>query len=575
MQRCNNVTPTVTHPPDLLLFLGRLHPMLVHLPIGLILLLGALELLARSQRFKQANSNAGFILALAVPLSIGTAVCGWLLSLSGGYDPQLLSWHKWAGITTAAACALTALLYRFDRKTAYRLCLIASVIVLVVAGDFGGSLTHGSDYFSRYAPGPIRNLLARMPGHSSQSGLSSHPSPATQPVKSSDPNTLPAFAGLVQPILNQNCVSCHGPDKSKGGLRLDSFQALLKGSKNGPVVVPGKSAESELVKRLNLPPDSDDHMPPQGKPQPRPEALTLLQWWIDAGAPLDKKVGELKPPASVLRILAARFGGGAPSQAKTVPPKPIETLSGLASQLGSDLHIVLSPLSQKEPWFQCNASVAAATFGDAELAKLGPLGPNLRWLDLAGTKVTDAGLAQLTVFPNLARLHLERTPITDAGLASLAGLANLEYLDLYGTAITDAGLEPLNGLPRLKQLYLWQTKVTPEAAKAFAEAHTDKDQLQRWQDEIEQLKAKIRDQQISIDLGTVVASTPATNPAPMNAQCPISGKPIDPTKTVLHDGKVVAFCCDDCKAQFLKDPKPVLAKLGLTSATTEPPPKAR
>ena len=69
--------------PNFVLFLGHLHPLLVHLPIGLILLLAALELLACLPRFKQANANAGIILTLAVPLAIGTAACGWLLSNRG------------------------------------------------------------------------------------------------------------------------------------------------------------------------------------------------------------------------------------------------------------------------------------------------------------------------------------------------------------------------------------------------------------------------------------------------------------------------------------------------------------
>jgi uncharacterized membrane protein len=557
----------LSHPPDILLFFGRLHPLLVHLPIGLIVLLAGLELLARYPRFKHANTSAGFILALAVPLAIGTALCGWLLSLGGGYEARLVQWHKWTGFLTAAACAVTACLYRLPNKSGYRLCLGLNVLVLVLASHFGGSLTHGSDYLTRYAPASVRNLLARLSGQSSQRE-------PTQNSTTTDPNTLPVFSSLVQPLLQKDCVSCHGPEKSKGHLRLDSFAALLQGGENGAVVVPGKAVDSELVKRLKLPTESDDHMPPDGKPQPGPDEIALLQWWIDAGASADKKVGDLHPPANVQRILAARFGAP-PTTAKTTPPKPLQAVLPLAAQLSSDLAVVLAPISQTESWLQCNASVAGTNFGDAELARLVPLGPNLRWLDLGGTRITDGGLAQLAGFPNLSRLHLERTALTDAGLTSLTGLAQLEYLDLYGTAVTDAGLEQLQPLPRLKQLYLWQSQVTPGAAKAFIEARTDKDQIQRWQDEIEQLKAKIKDQAVSVELGTPVAAAPVTNATPMNAQCPISGKPVNPAKSVLHEATLIGFCCDDCKAQFLKDPKPVLAKLGLSSTNTESTPKAR
>ena len=242
----------------------------------------------------------------------------------------------------------------------------------------------------------------------------------------------------------------------------------------------------------------------------------------------------------------------------------------LATGLAEQLHIALAPLSPQEPWLQCNASIAGTNFGDAQLARLAPVAPNLRWLDLAGTGLTDAGVAQVGAMHNLARLHLERTAITDAGLAALGILPELEYLNLYGTSITDTGLERLRELPKLKQVFLWQTQVTPPAAKAFVQARTDMGQLQRWREEIQLLQAKIKDAHISVDLGTELAATPTTNAAPVNANCPVSGKPIDPTKTVLRDGVWVAFCCDNCKAKFEQDPKPFLAKLGLPMPKDSP-----
>jgi YHS domain-containing protein len=57
----------------------------------------------------------------------------------------------------------------------------------------------------------------------------------------------------------------------------------------------------------------------------------------------------------------------------------------------------------------------------------------------------------------------------------------------------------------------------------------------------------------------------------LNPKCPVSGKDVDPAKTSLHDGKVLAFCCDNCKAKFDQDPKPFLAKLGLGSPDSAPP----
>lgn len=537
-------------------FFGRWHPLLVHLPIGLMVLLAFLELLSRSPRFKGANSNAGIILALAVPLSVFTAFLGWLLSLAGGYDERLLQLHKWTGIGTAAACLVAGLFYRLDLKKPYRFTLAATFLALVVASHFGGSLTHGSDYLVRYAPGPLRKLLG---------GQAEKP-PVAQP-KPRDFTQLKAFNDVIEPALQKNCVTCHGPEKSKGKLRMDSLEALLKGGGSGPALIPGKSVESELVRRLKLPMTSDDHMPPDGKPQPSQDEIALLQWWVDAGAPGDKLVTDLKPPAGIKRIIQAQLGIQAPV-AKATPPKAMADASPIASNLVQKLNVSLGTISAKESWFQCNASILGTNFGDTELAQLAPLGSNLRWLDLAGTTVTDAGLSNLAVMPNLARLHLERTRITDAGLAAVADLPNLEYLDLYGTAVTDAGVERLGQMPRLKQLYLWQTAATTNGANAFLESRTDTNQLQKWREEIEQLQAKIKDAHISVELGTTIAAaaSASTNAVPINKDCPVSGKPIDASKTVTYEGSLVAFCCDDCKAEFEKDPKRFVGKLGLAGA---------
>ena len=538
-------------PSEIALFLGRFHPLLVHLPIGLIVLLAALELLARTRRFKQANSNAGLILALSIAASTISVVLGLLLSQAGGYESRLLQWHKWTGIATAAVCVLAGLLYAVDLKKPYRWCLASAVVALVLASHFGGSLTHGSDYLTRYAPNPIRAWL----GGETKTAA---PQPKTQ-----DLAKLQAFAGVIQPVLKENCISCHGPEKSKAGLRLDSIEAMLKGGENGPAIVAGKGAESPMVKRMLLPGTDQDHMPPEGKHQPSADDTALIQWWINTGASAKKLVAELKPTAAISRILEARFGAPASTSrvAKVVPPTPLDQALPLATKLGDELSIAITALSPTEPWLQCNAGVAGKNFSDSELAKLAQLGPNLRWLDLAGTKISDDGLAQLAAMPNLTRLHLERTAITDAGLTNVANLPNLEYLNLYGTEITDAGLQTLEKVPKLKQVYLWQTRVTAAAATDFIEARTDKDQLQQWQDQIEQLKAKIRDSHIAVDLGTTTTAATSTNASPINSQCPVSGKPVDPTKTLVHEGALVAFCCDDCKAKFQQDPKPFLTKL--------------
>jgi hypothetical protein len=88
------------------------------------------------------------------------------------------------------------------------------------------------------------------------------------------------FEKSVRPLLVENCYSCHSAKKQKGGLRLDSLEAILKGGESGPALVPGKPAESLLVEAINY---DGLEMPPTGKLPP--EKVALLSRWVTLGAP--------------------------------------------------------------------------------------------------------------------------------------------------------------------------------------------------------------------------------------------------------------------------------------------------
>lgn len=94
------------------------------------------------------------------------------------------------------------------------------------------------------------------------------------------------WTAKVQPILQANCIKCHGAEKPKHGLRLDSLAGILKGGKDyGPAVIAGKAEESPLIKVLHLPRDDEMSMPPKGKGEPlTAEQITILKEWINAGA---------------------------------------------------------------------------------------------------------------------------------------------------------------------------------------------------------------------------------------------------------------------------------------------------
>ena len=91
------------------------------------------------------------------------------------------------------------------------------------------------------------------------------------------------FVKDIKPIFEATCVKCHNPEKHKNDLRFDNKASALKGGKHGACIVPGKSKESDVVKRISLPPDDDDVMPAKGGKLTQ-EQIKLIADWIDQGA---------------------------------------------------------------------------------------------------------------------------------------------------------------------------------------------------------------------------------------------------------------------------------------------------
>ncbi|MCL4217856.1 MAG: hypothetical protein KJ052_12735, partial [Candidatus Hydrogenedentes bacterium] len=265
------------------------------------------------------------------------------------------------------------------------------------------------------------------------------------------------FMSDVWPILSGRCVECHGPEKQKGDLRLDSPESIQKGSSFGPVIEAGNPDGSVLIELISLPADDADIMPAQGDPLAA-DQIALLRRWVEEGATFegwDEASPDAAPPVEdILTILA-----------KDVP-QPDEAVLDAVKAHGA----LAMRLGQNTPLVRVNYQRARDEFDPELLQSLAPLAPQLTWLNLAGTGVQDEHLALLAPLTKLTSLHLERTDITDAGLVHLKDLTNLRYLNLYDTNITDAGLENLKGLTNLDKLYLWQTQVTPEAAEALKQA---------------------------------------------------------------------------------------------------------
>lgn len=282
------------------------------------------------------------------------------------------------------------------------------------------------------------------------------------------------FVKDVAPILAEHCVKCHGEEKQKGKLRLDSKADATKGGKSGkPLLAGGDASKNELFRRVSLPKGDDDVMPPEDGPLPE-KAIAVLKEWITQGA-------EWPEGATVKAAAKAGAAANLAPETPAMPRRPVPPLpelpkdfkpaAGEANAIATltKAGIEPRPIAQNSPWKEVNFRLKGAEVNDKTLEPLREL-TSLIEVRLGTTKVTDAGLASLQGLSQLQVLSLESTGVTDAGLEKIKGLGNLVYLNLYATGVTDAGLQQLTGLKHLRNLYLWQTKTTPDGVKKLQEA---------------------------------------------------------------------------------------------------------
>ncbi len=111
------------------------------------------------------------------------------------------------------------------------------------------------------------------------------------------------FETKVRPVIFNRCLDCHGSEKSKGGLRLDSREAVLKGAESGPVVVPGRPGASPLIAAIRY--EGDVQMPPKGKL--KEDEIAALTEWVKRGAlwPAARPRGAAAAPSSSISQLSA------------------------------------------------------------------------------------------------------------------------------------------------------------------------------------------------------------------------------------------------------------------------------
>lgn len=433
---------------DLNLFFGRFHPLIVHLPIGFMILAVLAELVGHY--FKKSWNSAIAFMWLSGSLSaIVAIILGLLLASDGSYQGDDLFWHKWMGITTGVLSLLCWLAKKATLipNKAYLPLMVSAVIALTITGHKGGNLTHGATYLTDYAPAFVKAMAGE------KATDDQHSLPA-------DFDSILVFDDLVMPVLEGKCVACHNENKQNGNLLLTSSEGILKGGDHGAAIMAGQPDKSLLFQRVTLNFDDPKYMPPKGSPLSYHE-IQILEWWIATGASFDQALGDADHKESVAQALLSQYQLDLHEKPFVEQGTALQLIPEETAQQLQQQGFSLTLLHQESKLYEVIWRGDKAELSMEELQGLLPVKENITWLDLSGVSSLDEGAMKIVgQFSNLTRLRLQNSNVSDALLSHLTQLPNLASLNLFGTGVSDEAIEFLIPIKSLKKIYLMGTLIS-------------------------------------------------------------------------------------------------------------------
>ena len=411
---------------------GRMHPLILHFPVVLVILYAVTTLIFGFKKQTTGDSyksTTDLLLLLAALSSVVTALAGLFLSREEGYDAGALLFHKWSGVAVAV---FTLGWYYFSKKveakkifsvftSAVALCLI------IFAGHQGAGITHGQNF-----------LLAPMLPEKKQ------------PVISAEEAVV--FADMVKPILEKKCGSCHNNKKAKGKLVMETEALLLKGGKSGKLWDSTAADFGLFLRRVHLPLEAKKHMPPQGKPQLTEEEIEIITQWIRKGSDFKLRVADLLPSDTLHQLANKIFTAAemAEYDFEEADPSTIEKLNTENRVVSTE---ALGSPALTVTFFNNKL------FTSDQLKELNKVKEQIVTLDLSKMPLKDEDIKIISEFENLRRLNLSFTGITGAVLPELKKLKFLKSISLSGTQVSAEQLKQLQSFPELKTVYTWNTPV--------------------------------------------------------------------------------------------------------------------
>ena len=411
---------------------GRMHPLLLHFPIVILLLALLLEFFSFRMRYideKFYQVFADSLLLIGALSAAVTAMMGLILSREEGYHGSVMQWHKLGGVSIVWVSSF--IYYSRDaswfRSWAVKVSCVVAVFCIIAASHLGSVLTHGENF-----------LLA--------------------PVTADEGKPVPfnealVFKDVVKPIFIQKCVSCHNEKKQKGGLVLTDSASIVRGGQSGNLFDSTNGDIILLLKRIHLPLEEKKHMPPNGRPQLSDGELSLLANWVKLGHVFSRKVADL-PLNDSFRILAAASFSGAENEQFDFAAAD----EGDVRKLNNNYRLV-EPISKGSPALSATL-FNRASYNAQLLQDLLAVKTQLIELNLNKLPVKDNDLKIISQFKNLRKLLLNFTDVTDAGISQLAALQQLRSLSLSGTKVTAAALKKVIASKELSAVAIWNTGIS-------------------------------------------------------------------------------------------------------------------
>lgn len=439
------------------LSLGRLHPIILHFPVTLILLIGVAEILKLFGISYVPERVLFFIYLILLGFTFAAIISGYFLYASGEYSGYLLDQHFNGALITGFLVFMSFALFCLKWKLRrFSLPYVGIVLLANVAafytGHQGGNLTHGQNFLTEYFP---------MIG-------------AEVEMESKVDSNQYLYEDIIQPILEAKCVGCHSTLRAKGNFSVSSFEDLFKDGKSGKAGVKHYLPdESELYLRVIMPDTVPDRMPPAGKTPLDASEIAILKYWIANGAEMKQALSDSTTADSTkieMELLVNQLEPALKKYRFNVHKSKVnaEKLAADLEYLATDMEVVIKRDEEAEgEMYTLSTTFPPAPFDGEKLAQLKPYLDVFTKVSLVSSDIDDADLYIIGQMGNLKELYLQKSKLKGSGLIHLSQLENLQTLNLSFTKVDDKALLDLVKFPALKEVYTYSTETSKDVIIAL------------------------------------------------------------------------------------------------------------